>query len=104
MGYMYILRCSNGSYYTGSTVNLEIRILQHNHGEGSNYTKKHLPVELVYFELFQRIEDAFHREKQVQGWSRKKKELLISGFYDDLIKVSECKNHSHFKNYLPKEV
>ncbi|VTP98681.1 GIY-YIG nuclease family protein [Sphingobacterium daejeonense] len=77
---MYILRCSNGSYYTGSTVNLEIRILQHNHGEGSNYTKKHLPVELVYFELFQRIEDAFHREKQYRDGVEKRKNCLLVDF------------------------
>ena len=77
-GYMYILKCSNGTYYTGSTNNLELRIKQHNAGEGANYTKKHLPVELVYFEEYQRIDEAFNREKQVQGWSRKKKQALIN--------------------------
>ena len=46
-GYAYILECSDGSYYTGSTSNLELRILQHQNGEGSNYTRKHLPVKLI---------------------------------------------------------
>jgi putative endonuclease len=78
-GYMYILECSDGSYYTGSTNDLECRLEQHQNGEGANHTKKHLPVKLLYYEEFQRIDDAFYREKQVQGWSRKKKEALING-------------------------
>ena len=73
--YMYILKCSDGSYYTGSTRELEKRVMEHNMGMGSNYTRKHRPVELVYFEEFQRVDDAFAREKQVQGWSRAKKKL-----------------------------
>jgi len=76
-GYMYILKCSNDKYYTGSTNNLDLRIKQHQAGEGANFTKKHLPVELVYYEEYQRIDEAFRREKQVQGWNRKKKEALI---------------------------
>lgn len=76
---MYILKCSNGSYYVGSTTNIELRIQQHQMGEGANYTKKHLPVELVYYEIYSRIDEAFAREKQVQGWRReKKKHLLIT--------------------------
>ena len=78
-GYMYILECSNGSYYTGSTIDLARRFLQHLNGEGANHTKKYSPVKLVYVEIYSRIDHAFYREKQVQGWSRKKKEALISG-------------------------
>jgi putative endonuclease len=78
-GYMYILRCSDGSYYTGSTTNLQLRLIQHQQGEGANHTKKRLPVKLVYYEEYSRIYLAFHREKQVQGWCRKKKEALIKG-------------------------
>ncbi len=78
-GYMYILECSDGSYYTGSTTDLERRLAQHQAGEGANHTRKRLPVKLVYFEEYDRIEEAFRREKQVQGWSRKKKEALING-------------------------
>lgn len=81
---MYILECSDGSYYTGSTKDLELRLQQHNQGEGANHTKKRLPVKLVYYEIFQRIDEAFYREKQVQGWSRKKKEALIKGNVDSL--------------------
>ncbi len=83
-GYVYILECSDGSYYTGSTQNLELRLLQHQNGEGSNHTKKRLPVKLVYYEEFPRVDLAFHREKQIQGWSRKKKQALINGEFDKL--------------------
>lgn len=78
-GYMYILLCSDGSYYTGSTVDLDRRLAQHQTGEGANHTKKRLPVKLIYYEEYSRIDEAFYREKQVQGWSRKKKEALING-------------------------
>jgi len=78
-GWMYILECSDGSYYTGSTTDLERRLAQHQAGEGANHTKKRLPVKLVYFEKYEKIDEAFYREKQVQGWSRKKKEALING-------------------------
>jgi putative endonuclease len=99
-GYVYILECSDGSYYTGSTIDMETRINQHNSGQGANHTKKRLPVKLVYLEEFQRIDDAFYREKQVQGWSRKKKEALIDNKFEELNKLSECKNDSHYKLWL----
>ena len=95
---MYILLCSNGLYYTGSTKDLDRRLAQHQIGEGANFTRKHLPVELVYYEEFNRIDDAFYREKQVQGWSRKKKEALIKGEFNKLHNLSECTNQTHFRN------
>ncbi|MCX6316244.1 MAG: GIY-YIG nuclease family protein [Bacteroidetes bacterium] len=98
-GWMYILECADGSYYTGSTNNLELRIMQHQQGLGANHTRKRLPVKLVYSEAFDRLDEAFYREKQVQGWSRKKKEALINGQLQDLHKLAECKNNSHFKNF-----
>ena len=98
-GWMYILECADGSYYTGSTNNLELRLAQHQNGEGANHTKKRLPVKLVYFEEYQRIDEAFNREKQVQGWGRKKKEALINGTFDNLHNLAECTNSTHFKNF-----
>ena len=77
-GYTYILLCSDDSYYTGSTKDLELRLMQHQNGEGANHTRKRLPVELVYYEAYDRIDTAYFREKQIQNWSRKKKEALIS--------------------------
>lgn len=88
-GYMYILKCADDSYYTGSTVNIELRLEQHQSGEGANHTRKRLPVVLVYYEEYQNIADAFYREKQVQGWSRKKKEALIENIPEDLPLLSK---------------
>ena len=76
---MYILKCSDGTYYTGSTKDLFRRLEQHQSGEGANYTAKRLPVKLVYYEVYDRIDYAFNREKQIQKWTRKKKEALING-------------------------
>ncbi|ADQ16467.1 Excinuclease ABC C subunit domain protein [Leadbetterella byssophila DSM 17132] len=98
-GYMYILKCSDDSYYTGSTTNLELRLAQHQNGEGANYTKKRLPVTLVYYEEFNRIDKAFYREKQVQGWSKKKKEALIKGRENELRSLAQCLNESSHKNW-----
>ncbi len=95
---MYILECVDKTYYVGSTNNLELRLTQHQNGEGANHTKKRLPVKLIYYEEFQRIDFAFYREKQVQGWCRKKKEALMRGMPEELNKLSECVNESHFSN------
>jgi putative endonuclease len=95
-GYLYILLCSNGSYYTGSTINLDERLKQHQNGVGANFTRKHLPLTLVYIEEFPRIDDAFYREKQIQGWSRTKKTALINGDQNEVHKQSECRNETHF--------
>ncbi len=83
-GYMYVLECSDGSYYTGSTKDLNRRLKQHQNGQGANHTKKRLPVRLLYYEKYDRIDTAFYREKQIQGWSRAKKEALIRGEVETL--------------------
>jgi putative endonuclease len=72
MAWMYILECADGSYYVGS-------ILQHQQGLGAKYTSNRLPVKLVYGEEYDRVADAYAREKQVQGWRRAKCEALING-------------------------
>ncbi len=79
MAWMYILECCDGSYYVGSTKDLKRRLAQHQDGIGANYTSKRLPVELVYYEEYDRVDEAFYREKQVQGWRRAKREALING-------------------------
>jgi putative endonuclease len=86
---MYILLCNDGTFYTGSTWDLEKRLSEHNAGEGANYTSKRLPVKLIYFEEYSRIEDAFHREKQIQNWSHSKKEALIAGDFEKLMRKSK---------------
>jgi putative endonuclease len=86
---MYILRCSNDQYYVGSTHDLDKRLAEHQSGEGALFTKKHLPVELVYYEQFQKIVEAFEREQQVKGWNRKKKEALINNHPELLPELSK---------------
>lgn len=86
---MYILQCADGSFYTGSTKDLEKRVWEHQNLLGANFTKKRLPVELVYFEEYSRIDEAFYREKQIQGWSRKKKLALIDGRNELLPKLAK---------------
>lgn len=89
MAFVYILKCSDDSYYVGSTTNLTKRIEEHNNGVGANYTKKKLPVKLVYYEECQSIESAFLRERQLHGWSRKKKEALINNMHEKLPELSK---------------
>ena len=100
-GYMYILKCADGSYYVGSTKNLESRIKLHQTGNGANHTKKRLPVELVYYEKFKRVSDAFYREKQVQGWRREKKEALINAFTNILPDLSKAYRDIDMLNTVP---
>jgi len=100
-GYMYILLCGDGSYYTGSTKYLQLRLQQHQNGEGANHTRKHQPVKLVYFEIFDRIDTAFYREKQIQGWGRAKKEALINGapnIDEQLHELAKCLNETSHEN------
>ena len=101
-GYTYILECSDGTYYTGSTVDLDKRMVQHQEGNGANHMKKRLPVKLIYVEEYDSIAKAFYREKQIQGWKRAKKEALVRGEIKELPGLAECKNGSHYK-FFKKE-
>ena len=78
MAWMYILECSDGTYYVGSTKDLEYRLSEHQAGKGAKYTSQRLTVKLVYSEEYERVVDAYTREKQVQNWSRAKREALIN--------------------------
>ena len=88
-GFTYILECADGSFYTGSTVDLTRRINEHETGLGSNHTRKHCPIKLVYVEQFERIDHAFNREKQIQKWRRDKKLALINGDNNQLVKLAK---------------
>ena len=75
--YVYILKCSDGSYYTGHTDNIEARISQHKQGLIKRcYTSTRLPVEVVFVQEFGSRDDAFVAERKIKGWSRKKKMAL----------------------------
>ena len=85
MPYMYIVECADRSFYVGSAWDVEQRVWQHNHDGGATYTRRRQPVRLVYFEEYASIADAYGREKQVQGWSRAKRQSLIDGTGDTLL-------------------
>jgi len=89
MAFVYILLCSDGSYYVGSTRNLEHRVWQHSTGQGSTYTSTRLPIQLVFAQEYDNVGDAYAREKQIQGWSRKKREALIAGEFNELPRLSK---------------
>ncbi len=87
---VYILQCSDGSYYTGVTNDLERRIWEHNTGfNNSCYTYAKRPLILKYYETSKYIKQAILREKQLEGWSKKKKEALFKEDWDELIRLSE---------------
>jgi putative endonuclease len=89
MAWVYILECSDGSYYTGSTIDLERRFFQHASGVGgAAYTRRRLPVKLVFAEEYARVDEAYAREKQIQGWSRAKRQALIARSYESLPNLS----------------
>jgi putative endonuclease len=87
--YVYILQCSDGSYYTGVTNDVERRFYEHQEGliEGC-YTHNKRPLKLMYVEEFTDIVEAISREKQIKGWTRKKKEVLIAGDFEKLAELS----------------
>ncbi|MEO8724376.1 MAG: GIY-YIG nuclease family protein, partial [Sphingobium sp.] len=86
--WVYILRCSDGTYYTGHTDDLERRIAQHQSGALPGYTHERRPVELMFSETFTERIDALERERQIKDWSRKKKEALIAGDWGELRKLA----------------
>lgn len=77
--YVYIIICKDNLYYTGMTWNPDIRFEQHLSKFGSKYTAKHGVKRLGYLEEFEDFDETRYREKQIKGWTRKKKENLISG-------------------------
>lgn len=90
--HVYILKCSDGSYYTGHTDDIEKRMSEHQLGLiDSCYTKTRLPVEIVFIEIFKTRNDALYMERRIKGWSRKKKEALIKGDWDLLVQLSNQK-------------
>ncbi len=97
--YVYILKCSDDSYYTGFTNNIERRLGEHFSGLNKNcYTYNKRPLELVWFETFNDVNNAIAIEKQIKGWSRRKKEALINEDWDKLVEYS--KNYAQFGNYI----
>jgi predicted GIY-YIG superfamily endonuclease len=97
-GWVYILKCSDESYYTGSTSAIDTRIAQHELGTHDGYTASRRPVQLVWTEQFPDMSQAVALERQIKRWTRKKKEALIRGDFDALHYLSACGNETHYEN------
>ena len=92
--HVYLLRCADGSYYVGSTRDLERRVWQHNGpDEGAAYTRSRQPVTLVWSGEYESIAEAFAMEKRIQGWSRAKREALVRGDFHLLPALSRNATH-----------
>ena len=93
--YVYIVKCSDNSYYTGMTNSIDRRIFEHNSGKNIDcYTFKRRPVVLVWLESFSDPTQAILIEKKIKGWSRRKKEALIEEDWDKLVEYS--KNYTQY--------
>jgi len=98
--YLYIVRCQDGSYYIGLTNDLERRLFEHNSGfDPKSYTFQRRPVTLVYCDTFNDPLQAIEREKQIKGWSRRKKEALIACNWKTLKRFSACENETSHLNH-----
>ena len=90
--FIYILRCADGSYYTGITRrSVDERVSEHSQGLADSYMSRRLPVELVFSEYYERIDDAVAAERRVKGWSRAKKEAYIRGDFELLSALARRK-------------
>ena len=89
--YTYILKCSDASFYTGHTDNLEQRFAQHQSGFFAGYTYKRRPVELVWSDYFSTRHEALEAEKRIKGWTRAKKQALIDGDWDLLSELAKSR-------------
>jgi len=87
--YVYIIRCSDGSFYVGSDQNLAARVKSHNDGRGAAYTFKHRPVHLVYTEASRSETEAVIRERHLKRWSHEKKAALINRDLEGLKRLSK---------------
>src|SRR3981189_3352315 len=99
--WLYILRCSDGSYYVGTTrTSLEARVAQHNAGAFQGYTLTRRPVELIFSQWFDRITDAIENERKLKKWSRAKKEAFVRGDFAALQQLS-ARRSPHTSGRLP---
>ena len=94
--YVYILKCSDETYYTGFTSNLNKRLLEHNTGlHKESYTFSRRPLVLEFYAEFTNVQIAIETEKQIKKWSRAKKQALIKGEFDQLPNLSKKKFNKH---------
>ena len=96
--FVYILKCSDNSYYTGITNDLNKRVFEHQSGyKKDSYTYKKRPLLLEFYQEFNDVLQAIYFEKKIKGWTRAKKQALIKGDFGMLQMLSECRNSTHYK-------
>jgi len=96
--FVYILKCSDNSFYTGITSKLKKRWVQHQEGHFKDcYTFKRRPLQLVYYVKFWDVIQAILFEKKIKGWTRAKKSALINDDFDTIKLLAECRNFTHSK-------
>ncbi len=99
--YVYILKCLDGLTYTGITNNISRRFEEHQNGLNKTcFTYKRRPLELIFHQEFNNLEQAIYFEKKIKKWSAKKKFALANGEYNLLQILAECRNATH-SNYKP---
>ncbi|MBL4606051.1 MAG: GIY-YIG nuclease family protein [Flavobacteriaceae bacterium] len=100
--YVYILKCSDELLYTGITNDIERRFEEHKKGLNKKcFTYIRRPLELIFSQVFNDVEQAIYFEKKIKKWSAKKKWALVNEDYDMLEILAECRNATHSK-YKPK--
>ena len=87
--WVYMLQCADQSYYIGHTDELERRLLQHERGELDGYTLTRRPVRVVFTQEFASREEALAAERQIKGWSRKKKEALVRSDWAEMSRLAQ---------------
>jgi len=92
MFWVYILRCADGSYYTGHTDDLEKRMAQYQVGECAGYTATRLPVAFIWSQETATREEALSAERQIKGWGRKKKEAMMRGDWVEVSRLAQSKS------------
>ena len=101
--FIYILKCSDNLLYTGFTNNIARRFNEHQQGLNQNFfTFKRRPLELIFHQVFNDVEQAIYFEKKIKKWSSKKKLALANNNFDMLEILSECRNATHHK-YNPEK-
>lgn len=91
MAWVYMLECADGSYYVGSTGDIEGRVYEHQRGIGSRYTSKRLPVRLVWAGEFESVVEAWGFERRLHGWGRAKRRALIDDHWDEIKRLARPK-------------
>ena len=96
--FVYILKCADSKLYTGFTNDLERRMIEHQEGNSlTSFTTNRRPVELIFYQEFNDVNQAIFFEKKIKKWSSKKKLALANGDYDMLQILAECRNATHHK-------